>query len=77
MTTEIPKTWETKSRPNETAKIPYAYKASDEDPLVLVPDPEIVPIVEQAMDYLDEGHSLFLSLNRRWTIWMRDIPTGM
>lgn len=36
--------------------MPYAYKCSDEDPLVLVPDPEMVPFVEQAMDYLDEGH---------------------
>ena len=57
MTTEIPKSWENKSRANITAKIPYAYKVSEDDPLVLVPDPDVVPIVEEAMDYLDQGHS--------------------
>ena len=36
--------------------MPYAYKCSDEDPLILIPDPDMVPAVEQAMDYLDEGH---------------------
>lgn len=36
--------------------MPYAYKCSDEDPLILIPDPDMVPAVEEAMDYLDEGH---------------------
>ena len=50
--------WEQKSRPNPTAKIPYAYNASEDDPLVLIPDPEQVEIVEQAFVYLENGHSL-------------------
>jgi hypothetical protein len=49
--------WENKKRPNETAKIPYGYRASEEDPLVLVADDAIVVHVEQAMDYLDNGQS--------------------
>lgn len=53
----IPKTWEVKSRANVTAKLPYAYMVSEEDPLNLVPDPAMVPFVEEAMDYLDAGHS--------------------
>ena len=50
--------WEQKSRPNPTAKIPYAYKASEDDPLVLLPDQEQVEVVEQAFVYLENGHSL-------------------
>ena len=37
-------------RPNKT-KIPYAYKASEDDPLVLVPDEEKAVLVEEALDY--------------------------
>ena len=59
--------WQNKSRPNKTAKIPYAYKADADDPLVLIPDPDIVPLVEQAMDYLDEGHS-----SRRTADWLSE-----
>ena len=46
-----------KTRPNKTARIPYAYIASEEDPLVLIPDPEVTRWVEDALDDLDEGHS--------------------
>ena len=49
--------WEDKKRPNKNAKIPYGYRASQADCLVLVPNPEIVVFVEQAMDYLDSGNS--------------------
>ena len=51
------KYWDTKKRPNETAKIPYGYRASKDDLLVLVANDEIVVHVEQAMDYLDNGQS--------------------
>lgn len=54
---KIKSSWENKTRPNKNAKIPYGYKASEEDSLVLVPNPEIVVLVEQAMDYLDDGNS--------------------
>ena len=47
--------WPNKTRANKTAKIPHGYKASEEDPLILVPDEELVPFFEQAMDHLDEG----------------------
>ena len=60
-------TWDNKTRPNKTAKIPYAYKAYNDDPLVLTPDPIIVRYVEQAMDYLDEGHS-----SRRTADWLSE-----
>jgi hypothetical protein len=49
--------WLNRTRPNKTAKIPYAYKASEDDPLVLVPDEKKASLVEEAMDYLEEGHS--------------------
>ena len=65
-------TWDNKTRPNKTAKIPYAYKADDDDPLVHVPDPDMVPLVEQAMDYLDEGHS-----SRRTADWLSEKSNKM
>ena len=49
--------WPNRKRPNANAKIPYGYKPSEEDPLVLVADTEIVRLVDMAMDYLDSGHS--------------------
>ena len=49
--------WLDKPRPNKTAKIPYAYKESEHDPLVVVADMEKATLVEEAMDYLEEGHS--------------------
>ena len=47
------------------ARIPYAYIASEEDPLVLNPDPEVTMWVEDTLDYLDEGHS-----SRRVAAWL-------
>lgn len=49
--------WPIKQRANKTAKIQYAYASSEEDPLVLEPVPEIVVVVEEALDYLDKGES--------------------
>jgi len=49
--------WLDKARPNKTAKIPYAYKPSEDDPLILVADQEKAILVEEAMDYLEDGHS--------------------
>ena len=57
--------WQNKTRPNKTARVPYAYIASEEDPLVLIPDPEVVRWVEDALDHLDEGHSC-----RRVAAWL-------
>ncbi|UAW59007.1 terminase large subunit [Roseobacter phage CRP-212] len=50
--------WEQKTRPNANAKIPYAYKASEDDPLILIPDPIIIQVLEQAFTYLENEHSL-------------------
>ena len=60
-------TWINKTRANGLAKMPYAYKASEEDPLILVPDEEMVPLVEEAMDYLDKGYG-----TRRVAEWLTD-----
>ena len=49
--------WQNKTRPNKTAKVAYAYKPSDNDPLVIIPDQERVDWVEKAIDHLDQGHS--------------------
>ena len=49
--------WLNKVRPNKTSKIPYAYKEADDNPLVLVADQEKASFVEDALDYLEEGHS--------------------
>jgi hypothetical protein len=46
-----------KKRPNKNAKIPYAYKAAEEDPLLLVADEEILPFLQEALVHLDNGHS--------------------
>lgn len=60
-------TWKNKTRKNATQRIPYAYKATDEDPLQLIPDEDYIPFVEQAMDHLDEGYS-----GRKVTEWLND-----
>ena len=57
--------WQNKTRPNKTAKVPYAYTPSEDDPLVHVPYPEMVRWVEDAMDSLDQGHS-----GRRVAAWL-------
>ena len=46
-----------KKRPNKNAKIPYAYKSAEEDPLLLVADEEILPFLQEALVHLDNGHS--------------------
>ena len=60
-------TWKNRTRKNATQRIPYGYKASDEDPLQLVPDEEYTPLIEQALDHLDEGYS-----GRKVTEWLND-----
>ena len=57
--------WQNKTRLNKAERVPYAYIASEEDPLVLIPDPEITRWVEDALDHLDEGHSC-----RRVAAWL-------
>ena len=49
--------WVDRKRSNANAKIPYAYKASDKDPLVLIPDSKLIPFIEEAMTYIDTGNS--------------------
>ena len=54
-----------KTRPNKTAKLHYSYVASKNNPLVLIPDLEIIRWVENALDHLDQGHS-----SRRVAAWL-------
>jgi hypothetical protein len=63
--------WQNKKRINITAKLPYAYKESPDDPLLAVPDLEMVAWVEEALDGLEEGHS-----SRRVSEWLSD-KTGV
>lgn len=60
-------TWKNKSRPNKTARIAFAYVASEDDPLVLVPDPEMVEWAEKAFDHLEEGYS-----QRKVAAWLSE-----
>lgn len=62
-----PMTWKNRTRKNATQRIPYGYKASDEDPLQLIPDEEYTSLIEQALDHLDEGYS-----GRKVTDWLND-----
>ena len=58
--------WQNKTRPNKTARVPYAYITEREDhTLVLIPDPEVVRWVEDALDHLDQGHS-----SRQMAAWL-------
>ncbi len=43
--------------PKKTARDPYVHIASNDDPLVLIPDPELIRRVENAINDLDEAHS--------------------
>ena len=58
-------TWPNKTRPNKTAKLPCYYAVSENDPLVLIPDPKIIRWVEVALDHLDQGNS-----TRRVAAWL-------
>jgi hypothetical protein len=50
--------WPIKVRPNLTAKIPYAYMADPEDDTKLIPNPELIPHIERALEYINEGNSI-------------------
>jgi hypothetical protein len=50
--------WPVKQRPNDTARIPYAYMESEDDIRVLIPNPEILPYIERAIDYISDGNSI-------------------
>ncbi len=52
-----PKTWVNKTRTNKSAAVPYAYKPKEFESLELIPDLDMVPFVEEAMDYIDKGSS--------------------
>ena len=59
--------WQNKTRPKKTARLPYAYIPSEDDPLVLIPDQAKTNLVEQAMDHLDQGHS-----SRKVATWLTE-----
>lgn len=60
-------TWSNTTRPNKHAKMPYGYIPSEDDPCVLVPDPDMIPLIEEGMDYLDQGFS-----TRRVSEWLTE-----
>ena len=49
--------WTNKTRRNPTAKLPYAYVPTEDDPLALEPAWECIKWVEQGFDHLENGHS--------------------
>ena len=49
--------WNKKTRRNPTAKLPYAYVPTEDDPLALEPDWECIKWVEQGFDHLENNHS--------------------
>ena len=49
--------WLNKPRNSITAKLPYAYMINPENSMEAIPNPEMVRWVEEALDYLDQGHS--------------------
>lgn len=50
--------WPRKKRNNITAKVPYAYMIDPEDNAYIIPDPSIVPAIEKALGYMNEGHAM-------------------
>jgi hypothetical protein len=47
-----------KTRLHGGIKPAYGYMPSEDDPLVLIPDPDMVPLIKQALDSIDQGASL-------------------
>ena len=60
-------TWDNRARHNGTARIPYGYVADEDNPLLLYPDAPLVALVEEALDYLENGHS-----TRKVAAWLSD-----
>jgi len=48
----------TKYRANKTARIAFGYMPSEDDPLVLIPDPFFMPFIKEALDFIDAKGSL-------------------
>lgn len=60
--------WLPITRKSDFGRIPYGYQISEGgDPASLVPDPELVPLIEQALDSLDNGFSL-----RETAVWLSE-----
>ena len=47
-----------KRRSNATQRIAYGYIPSPDDPLILIPDPDMAPYIVEALDHIDAGGSL-------------------
>ena len=49
--------WQNIIRANKTTEVPYTYTPSEDNPLVLVPDPKMARWVEEAMNGVDVSHN--------------------
>jgi len=47
-----------KRRAHAKARVAYGYKPSEDDPCILIPDEEMVPIIVETLDFIDNGGSL-------------------
>lgn len=69
--TTLNKPWEDRTRSNDRQKMPYGYRADEDDPLRVVPNEEMLPFIYEALDGLDAGHS-----TRKTAEWL-SMKTGV
>lgn len=55
--------WPVIKRERDFGRVPYGYVVKGGDPKSLVPDPGQVILIEEALDFLDAGHSLRTTAN--------------
>jgi hypothetical protein len=60
-----------KTRANAYARLPYGYQPTEADPCVLEPNPEMAPLIKEALDYIDSGGAL-----RETAAWLTE-KTGV
>ena len=61
------KPWADYALKTTASQPPYAYMLDEDDPDTAIPDPSMVPLVDEAMDYLESGHS-----SRRVAAWLTE-----
>lgn len=71
MTDELLSKWPPIQRKNGFGRIAYGYIMEGGDPKSLVPDPEQVKLINEALDFLDAGHALRTTAN-----WLTEANNG-